>query len=255
MVLLPRIAAVSNLDTVPFIYGIGHEGNFRAELLLTSPALCIENFVEGRADIALLPITAIPALKSAELLTDYCISTSGSYTSVIVSQSPIAKIRRIFCDPNDFSSLQLAGYLATHRWKITPEWVELLDVAQMDVATEGDAFLLCGETALTYSGRFTLRLDLAAEWHAQTTLPFVFSAWVARKGTSYEVTDALEEALTFGIERTYEAVVAAHLQIKPDDAYEHLSRDIDYLFDHQKHKAMQLLWDSGMKITLRANPG
>ena len=40
MVIVPRIAAVSYLNTIPFIYGIGHEGNLRAELLLSPPAVC-----------------------------------------------------------------------------------------------------------------------------------------------------------------------------------------------------------------------
>ena len=40
MVIVPRIAAVSYLNTIPFIYGIEHEGNLRAELLLSPPAVC-----------------------------------------------------------------------------------------------------------------------------------------------------------------------------------------------------------------------
>ena len=55
MALIPRIAAVSYLNTIPFIYGIRHAGNLRAELLLTPPALCASNFIDGNADIALLP--------------------------------------------------------------------------------------------------------------------------------------------------------------------------------------------------------
>ena len=53
MVIVPRIAAVSYLNTIPFIYGIEHEGNLRAELLLSPPSLCAKNFAEHKADIAL----------------------------------------------------------------------------------------------------------------------------------------------------------------------------------------------------------
>ena len=49
MALIPRIAAVSYLNTIPFIYGIRHAGNLRAELLLTPPALCASNFIDGNA--------------------------------------------------------------------------------------------------------------------------------------------------------------------------------------------------------------
>ncbi|MFR3334226.1 MAG: hypothetical protein ACLTSJ_09895 [Alistipes communis] len=70
MVIVPRIA-VPYLNTIPFIYGIGHEGNLRAELLL-SPAVCAKNFAEHKADIALVPAAAVPSLADAEIVTEYC---------------------------------------------------------------------------------------------------------------------------------------------------------------------------------------
>ncbi len=38
-------------------------------------------------------------------------------------------------------------------------------------------------------------------------------------------------------------------------AYQYLTRNIDYFFDEQKRKGMQLFWDEGLKASLRANPG
>ena len=73
-----RIAAVSYLNTIPFIYGIQHEDNLRAELLLAPPAGCYANYAEGRADIALMPSAMIPTLKSTNIITDYCIGSSGN---------------------------------------------------------------------------------------------------------------------------------------------------------------------------------
>lgn len=35
----------------------------------------------------------------------------------------------------------------------------------------------------------------------------------------------------------------------------YLTQNIDYIFDNQKHKALQKFWDSGIKVTPRANPG
>ena len=78
MALTPRIAAVSYLNTIPFIYGIRHEGNLRADLLLsTTPALCAQHFIDGDADIALVPSSVVPQLKSAEIVTDYCIGAES----------------------------------------------------------------------------------------------------------------------------------------------------------------------------------
>ena len=77
MVIVPRIAAVSYLNTIPFIYGIEHEGNLRAELLLSPPAVCAKNFAEHKADIALVPAAAVPSLADAEIVTEYCIGAAG----------------------------------------------------------------------------------------------------------------------------------------------------------------------------------
>ena len=73
MVTVPRIAAVSCFSATPFIYGIRHEGNLRAELLLSDPDTVIQHFIERKADIALLPFTAVPLLSDAHIVTRYCI--------------------------------------------------------------------------------------------------------------------------------------------------------------------------------------
>ena len=141
MALIPRIAAVSYLNTIPFIYGIRHAGNLRAELLLTPPALCASNFIDGNADIALLPSAVVPRLKDAELVTDFCIGAEGE-----------------------------------------------------------------------------------------------------------------EEALTFGVERIYEAVQQSDYRDRPY-AYDYLTRNIDFLFDNEKRKALQKFWTSGVKVTPLVEPG
>ena len=99
MVIYPKIAAISYLNTIPFIYGIRHEGNFRADLSLSTPADCVKSFIEGEADIALLSSAVVPSLKGAEIITDYCIGASGAVrTVVVVGNTPIAKVRRIWLE-------------------------------------------------------------------------------------------------------------------------------------------------------------
>jgi chorismate dehydratase len=256
MVSVPSIAAVSYLNTIPFIYGIRHEGNFRADLLLSPPSECTKNYVEGRADLALLPAAAVPSLKSTEVITEYCIGAVGPVrTVVLLSDGPVSEVRRVFLDPHSQTSVQLVGYLAAHRWKIAPEWYSLDDYEQLRHAQEGDAFLLIGDKVFDHEEKFRYKYDLAAEWQAATKLPFAFAVWVARKGTPYEVIESLQHALTFGLEHTYEAILEAGFDKKPYDAYEYLTRNIDYIFDNQKRRALQKFWDSGLKVSPRVNPG
>ena len=80
------------LNTIPFIYGIEHEGNLRAELLLSPPSLCAKNFAEHNADIALVPAAAVPSLADAQVVTEYCIGAAGPVrTVVLLSNEPIEK--------------------------------------------------------------------------------------------------------------------------------------------------------------------
>ena len=157
MALIPRIAAVSYLNTIPFIYGIRHAGNLRAELLLTPPALCARNFIAGDADIALLPSAVVPGLKGADLISDFCIGAEEEVrTVVVVSNTPIEEVRRIWLDGHSRTSVQLAGYLAARKWHIAPEWLAMEEYAVLDTPQDGDAFLLIR------SGRRVARSDGSA---------------------------------------------------------------------------------------------
>ena len=250
-----KIAAISYLNTIPFIYGIRHEGSLCADILFAPPSQNVRHFIDGKVDLALVPAAVAPTLKDAEIITDYCIGAVGPVrTVVVVSNTPIDKVERIWLDAHSRTSVQLCGYLAKNRWKITPEWIDMSDYSILDSAKDGDAFLLIGDKCFDYEGRFTYSYDLAEEWIAQTKLPFVFAVWVARKGLSYEVHDALERALTFGIEHTYESILESNYATC-EYAYDYLTNNIDYLFDTQKHKALKKFWDFGLKIEPKVNPG
>ncbi len=173
MVTTPRIAAVSYLNTIPFIYGIQHEGSLRADLLLAPPAGCVDNYAEGRADIALIPAAAVPQMKSTNIITDYCVGASGPVRTVVVmSNSPIERVRRIFLDAHSRTSVQLTGYLAAKKWNIAPEWWTLSDYSLVAEARIDDAFLLIGDKVFDHEGLFAYTYDLAEEWKTLTGLPF-----------------------------------------------------------------------------------
>ncbi len=256
MAMVPKIAAVSYLNTIPFIYGIEHEGNFSADLLLLNPAECANAFASGQVDIALVPAAVVPSLPLSEIVSEYCIGASGEVrTVVIVSDDPIDQIKRIFVDSHSRTSVQLAGYLAKNLWKINPEWIAFDDLSQLSHAQDGDAFLLIGDKVFEHEDEFDYSIDLAAEWQRATNLPFAFAVWVARKGTPYQTLDALEQALEFGVEHIYEAILEYQGGDSTVEKYQYLSENIDFLFDSQKRTALKKFWDSGIKIEPKSNPG
>lgn len=255
MVITPKITAVSYLNTIPFVYGLKHADNLRAELLLAPPADCARNYIEGKADIALLPAAVVPELKETNIITDYCIGAVGAVRTVtLMSNEPISATKRIWLDPHSRTSVQLCGYLAANKWHIAPEWLAMSDYARVDAPQEGDAFLLIGDKVFGYEGRFKYVYDLAVEWREATSLPFAFAVWVARKGVSYEVVDALQHALTFGVEHIWEAITECGYMGNDGGitAYEYLTRNIDFILDDEKHKALKKFWDAGLKVTPRS---
>lgn len=250
-----KIAAVSYLNTIPFIYGLRHHSKLGAELLLAPPADCYKNFIEGKADIALMPAAMVPSLPDAEIVTDYCIGASGDVrTVVVVSNTPIERVQRILLDPHSKTSVQLCGYLAKNLWHIEPEWIELDDYALLDSPADGDAFLIIGDKVFANEGKFRYSYDLASEWHRATDHPFAFAVWVARKGLPYEIHDELQAAFTYGVEHIYEAILESDYA-DCDYAYEYLTQNIDFLFDIQKHNALKKFWDFGLKVKPKVNPG
>ncbi len=104
MVIVPRIAAVSCLSTTPFIYGIRHEGNLRAELLLSDPDTVIQDFLEHKADIALIPFTAVPLLADARTVTEYCVGgVAAEREALLASDDPLVGIWKEQCGELPFA--------------------------------------------------------------------------------------------------------------------------------------------------------
>ena len=255
MATIPTITAVSYLNTIPFVYGLKHADNLRADLLLAPPADCARNYIEGKADIALLPVAVVPELKETNIITEYCIGAVGAVrTVVVVSNTPIEHVKRIWLDPHSRTSVQLCGYLAKNKWRISPEWITMNDYQVLNTPEEGDAYLIIGDKVFGYEGLFRYSYDLAVEWRETTKLPFAFAVWVARKGVSYEVVDELQHALTFGVEHIWEAVESSAYMGKDGGlrAYEYLTRNIDFILDEEKHRALKKFWDAGIRIVPRS---
>lgn len=250
-----KIAAVSYLNTVPFVYGINHAETLRAELLLSPPADCAKAFKEGLVDVALVPVATVHQFEDAKIISSYCIGAEKSVRTVtVMSDTSIDKVHTIWLDSHSRTSAMLVKVLAKELWGINPEWRELTDYSIVDNGCPGEGFLLIGDKVFDYERKFKYTYDLADEWRRLTGKPFVFAVWIARQNVAPEVVAAFEEALYLGVERVYEAIMESVHADKPY-AYSYLTENIDYLFDNQKHQALELFWEKGMKTDPHANPG
>lgn len=96
-------------------------------------------------------------------------------------------------------------------------------------------------------------VSLADEWGVSPDMP-VYGIVVAREDCSLEVLDAIEKALTLGVERIYESLLSQAECPKIED-YNYLTTTVDYLFDAKKHTALEAHWKKLKKAASHANPG
>lgn len=275
-----RITAVSYLNTLPFIYGIEQrvaassvpfaQGEVLSAgediaLTLRVPALCAADAIAGETDIALIPVAAIPLIPgfsadglsqapktfTPQIITDYCIGAEGAVdTVVLLSDTPLVDIRRVYLDSHSRTSVQLVRVLAREHWRIEPEWVDFAECAAADRTLEyGEAMVAIGDKVfgLRASHDYAYCYDLAAEWADFTGgLPFVFAAWVACTPAGLEYAPRLNEALAYGVGHIAESITGTVNRSRDFDfpqAYHYLTQSIKFDLDDRKRAAMRLFWE------------
>lgn len=89
-----KVAAVSYLNTKPLLYGIEKSNIINdIDLILNYPSQLARSLQDGKIDLALLPVAAIPTIENARIISDYAIATDGNVVSVaLFSQVPIEEI-------------------------------------------------------------------------------------------------------------------------------------------------------------------
>lgn len=237
-----RIAAVSYLNTIPFVFGLEHaDKNLRVDLLLDIPRLCVDNFSSGSADIALVPVAALSELKNHKIITPYCLSAEGAVDTVmLLSNTPIQNINTIYLDSHSRTSNELIKILCRDHWHITPSWQMPLELSLEDIDQEGVAYLMIGDKVFDHAEKFLYRYDLATEWSSMTGLPFVFAVWVAREDITDATIDAVESMLEYGISHIEESVRHYRGDKCYDKDVKYLTQNIKFRLNQDKRRALEL---------------
>ena len=252
-----RITVVSYLNSVPFVYGIRRAGSLLpCELVLAPPSQCARAMDNGQTDIALVTVAEIPKLKvPVKIIGDYCLGTSeGAHTVALLSNSEIEDIETIYLDPESCTSNTLTEILCREYWGINPKFEMRKEHSQIDTTSEKVGFVLIGDRVFDFESKFKHCLDLSVEWRKMTGLPFVFAAWVARTEVSEKEIEALNSALALGVANIEQAVAQANYPNKTQ-ALKYLTKNIDFIFNRDKHTALALFWEKGVKCSERVNPG
>jgi len=238
-----NVSVVSYVNSLPFVQGlIQSEIMNSISLSLDTPSVCAAKIISGQSDIGLLPVAVLPELPFYHIISDFCIGTNSEARSVLlISKSPLDRIYKVYLDKDSRTSVNLAKLLAIRLWHISVEWVWTSDGFSIDDIQEGEAAVIIGDKALKFERKFPFQLDLAVEWKKLTGLPFVFAAWVSTKQLDDNFIKLFNKALAHGIKNIDAFVnLPSEKNVTIRDLKQYLTENINYHFDEEKKKAMNL---------------
>ncbi len=235
-----KIAAVSYLNTKPFIDGLSSSAlSDQIDLTLEIPSKCAERLISGEVDLSLIPVAELLKIKSANIISDYCIGANGPVHSVaIYAQRPIHELKRIFLDYQSRTSVALTKVLLKKHWQLTPELIQATPGYENQIGGDTGG-LIIGDRAFEANQRFDYIYDLGDHWKQLTDMPFVFAAWVANKPLPFSFVQAFNIALKTGLENIKETIDHYQPKYKSISVKEYFSNHISFHLDAQKKQALQ----------------
>lgn len=231
-----KISAVSYSNTYPFLYGINKKLDSKYfDLSLDVPSECARKLINNEVDLGLIPVATIPFVENAEIISNYCIGANGAVKTVLLmSKTPLEKIRKVYLDTDSRTSAQLLKTLAKEYWKYNWEYENL--PKNFVTNDKIDSILLIGDkTQKDLPYKYTY--DLALEWKNFTNMPFVFAAWVSNKPLNNEFIKEFNIAVKFGLNN----ITPSIMEYNKDNNYnleEYLTKYISYDLNEEKQEAL-----------------
>ncbi len=229
-----RIAAVSYINTLPFLEGL-KDWPFRdrLELVLVPPAQCAELYLNGSVDISLVPVGALQQLSGFELVTDFGIGCNGAVRTVmLVSECTLDQITHVQFDSDSRTSNLLVQVLAKRHWKKDWSFFSSDDPDEWRTLS-GGARVAIGDKVFALEKEDLNMWDMGQAWKVNTGLPFLFAAWVSRPGIDPEFLSQLNKSFRAGVDSIQQMDLSAMHR-----AY--LENSISFSFDQEKKRALKL---------------
>ena len=259
MSVLPRVSAVSFLNTSPLVWGLLHgPQKGRMDLRFVVPSECADDLREGRADIGLVPIIELARQPDLAVIPGSAIVCQGAVRSILlVSTCPLAEIRSLAADTSSRTSVVLTqlvlGYQGVQSPAVTPHQPDLDAMLR-----KADAALIIGDPALRidpemslWQGRPVFVYDIGEQWVQMTGLPMVFAVWAAKERVDPSAAGVFEESKRYGLSRTEEIVrlESAARGFDPDLVRAYITGHISYELGPRERLAidryLQLAEDAG----------
>ena len=246
-----RVSAVSYLNTKPFVYGLQHSDLIRKiDLSLDMPSICASKLTTNLSDIGLIPVAAICDVPNAQIISNYCIASSGKVrTVVLLSNVPLSEITKIVLDYQSRTSVQLVRILAQFYWKINPDWEDGKPGYIESVIDETTAIVVIGDRVFETEKKFIYCYDMGEIWKAFTGFDFVFACWIANKPLDIDFISDFNKALAGGVLHMEEVICECEKFYPHYPLKEYFYENISFVFDDSKQKGLELF----LKLTDELN--
>jgi chorismate dehydratase len=251
-----RVAAIRFLNPAPLMWDFDHPPlavplATRYDIESMMPAQCAERLASGTADLGLVPITAFAQSSNLRIVPGCTIASKGAIRSLLlVLRAPtgLEGVHSIAADTSSRATIAYVQIMARRFWKIPASFVpHPPDLDAMLAAC--DAALLIGDPALLAledraarqerTGEELLYMDLGAEWHKLTRLPWISAVWGIREDAicSAQQRDQLVSDLIgsrdAGLAHIDDLAQewAMHIEVPRATIQTYLSRNIHYILD------------------------
>jgi chorismate dehydratase len=229
------------------------ESGFGEKVILETdhPADCAAKLISGRADIGLIPVAALPLLKEYHIISNYCIGANGNVRTVmLLSNCPFDEIETIFLDYRSRSSVNLTKVLAKNSWKKDFNWVNTSPGFDFRNIGLNEAVVLIGDQCFEMEKSFRYGIDLAMAWKDFSGMPFVFACWTANRKLEDDFIKEFNDALSVGVQNIQ--AVSEYFgktgNISVNDLKDYLTNNIDFNFNDEKKKALELFLELMKKL-------
>jgi len=248
-----KVAAVSYLNTKPFIAGLETEFNdAEIEIILQNPSDCAKYLLEKKVDLALIPVGSLTDFEHMDVIDGFCIGADNKVDSVFVfSHQPLEECTELVLDSQSRTSNLLAVILLKKFRNLNK--LTISENRQVQNSNQNEtAFVMIGDKAILAKNSFNYALDLAESWRIETGLPFVFAIWACLPGTLNDFTsNRIKNAFSKGIESI--PIVAekwaGSIGLEKKELLEYYKKYISYELSENKKQALEYYLEFVSEIT------
>lgn len=158
------------------------------------PSVLAPQLARGECDVALIPIVEHLRGVGEKIISHSCIGSYGAVRSVLMfSRVAFEDVKKVAVDSSSRTSVALLRVILNDAFNTEPAFIEHAPDWRT-MLEENEAALLIGDPALEATlenqaeiaaGRIRV-IDLGEAWLRIAKLPFVYAAWVSRRGLERE---------------------------------------------------------------------